>query len=98
MRLSVRLSPKASANRIDAVSSDGADSYLIRAKVTAAPEKGKANAALIALLAKSWGIRGSAIEIVQGETDRNKILVIDDDLAPQVRKWLDAQSAQPSLT
>ena len=47
--------------------------------VTAVPEAGKANEALIKLLAKEWGVAKSSISLVAGATDRNKILHIAGD-------------------
>ena len=45
---------------------------VLRVRVTAPPENGKANAAMIALLAKSWRLPKSAFAIVTGETSRLK--------------------------
>jgi uncharacterized protein YggU (UPF0235/DUF167 family) len=67
----VRVTPKASSNRIDVtVQSDG--SPLIRVYVTAAPDRGRANKATIELLAKHFGLPKTAIALVQGQTSRNK--------------------------
>ena len=41
---------------------------MLKVKVAAAPEKGKANAALAAFLAKQLGIRKNAVTIVSGQT------------------------------
>jgi uncharacterized protein YggU (UPF0235/DUF167 family) len=41
-------------------------------RVTATPEAGKANAAVLALLAKALGVPKSALSIVRGETGRDK--------------------------
>jgi uncharacterized protein len=48
----------------------------LRVAVTAAPEKGKANQAIIALLSKTLGVSKSAIEIVSGETSPQKRLLV----------------------
>jgi uncharacterized protein (TIGR00251 family) len=42
---------------------------MIKIKVTAPPEKGKANECLIAFLAKQLGIRKNAIDILSGRTN-----------------------------
>ena len=43
------------------------------------PEKGKANKALIALIAKSLAVAKSSVSIASGDTSRKKILRIDGD-------------------
>jgi uncharacterized protein YggU (UPF0235/DUF167 family) len=54
----------------------------LRAVVTQVAEKGKANSAIIALLAKSLGLRKTQFEIVRGATSRNKtVLVVRCDAA-----------------
>ncbi len=45
-------------------------------KVAAPPDKGKANAALIRLLANNYGVAKSAVSIASGETARLKIVEI----------------------
>ena len=56
----------------------------VRVAVTAPPEKGKANAAIGAVLAESLGCRSSQIALISGETSRRKrflvIGVTPDDL------------------
>lgn len=53
----------------------GAEACL-KVRVSAAPEKGKANDALIALLSRALGVGKSRIAIAKGLTARNKILEI----------------------
>lgn len=53
----------------------------LKVAVTAPPEDGKANAALIALLGKAWKLPKSAFEIVGGATDRRKTLLLRGDSA-----------------
>ncbi len=58
----------------------GADGLAqLKARVTAVPEKGKANKALVALLSKTLKIPKTAITVVSGETARQKILRIKGD-------------------
>lgn len=70
--LSIRLTPKASRSAVQGWSKDANGAPVLKASVTAVPEKGKANDALIALLAKTWRVPKSSLSIVRGETDRNK--------------------------
>ena len=59
------------------------------------PEDGKANAALIRLLAKEWRLAKSSLEIIQGATDRRKTLLISGDgaeLAARLDEWMAKRS------
>ncbi len=90
LRIQVRLSPKSSANRIDAVTRNSEQQWCLRAKVTAPPDKGQANTALIQLLAKTWHVRPSGLSLVAGQTDRNKLVEIDEDIAAEIAARLEA--------
>lgn len=48
----------------------------IKVRVTAPPEKGKANEAIIRLLAEKLNLRKSAISVISGETSRDKKILI----------------------
>ena len=78
-RLRIRLTPKSSADRIDGISQDADGTPHLRAKVTAVPEKGKANAALAKLLSKKLGLPKSAITIIAGEQSRQKTVHLQGD-------------------
>src|SRR5689334_15319887 len=60
----------------------------LRVAVTAAPEKGKANQAIIAVLAKTLGLSKSAIAILSGETSPQKRLLVTGVTVQQVRDAL----------
>ncbi|MEK7820517.1 MAG: DUF167 family protein [Pseudomonadota bacterium] len=79
VRVRVRLTPKASADRIDGVRADAAGGVALKVAVTAVPEDGRANAALIALLAKAWRVPKTAITLVAGAGNRNKTLLVAGD-------------------
>ena len=49
----------------------------LKARVRAVPEDGKANKALVELIAKRFGVPKSAVSFISGETARKKILRID---------------------
>lgn len=86
VRLSIRLTPNGGRDRIDGFETNDAGESHLRARVSAVPEKGKANKALIALLAKSLSIPKSAISLISGDTSRQKILRIDGDPEDVSRK------------
>ena len=71
MLLKVYLQPKSSRNEIVGPYREG-----INVKVTAAPVDGKANEALIRLLANELGVSRSSIEILKGFQSREKTLSI----------------------
>ena len=53
------------------------DGETIRVTVTVVPEDGKANAAVIKLLAKALGVAKSRLVLVRGATSRDKLFRID---------------------
>jgi uncharacterized protein (TIGR00251 family) len=75
----VRLTPKGGRDAIDGWSADARGQKVLKARVTAPPEDGKANAALIALLADALGVPKRAVRIAVGDTSRTKTVEIDGD-------------------
>lgn len=78
--ITIKLTPKAAQNRIGAWETDSSGKPFLKISVTAVPEKGKANEALIALLSKEWKVAKSEIVILKGETDRIKTLSVPETL------------------
>lgn len=78
IRFYVRITPKAAKNAIIGWTEDADKNKVLKVTVTTVPEKGKANQALIDLLAKEWKIPKSHIILEKGETDRNKILSVPE--------------------
>ena len=96
LRLAVRLQPGARTSGLGGLTALADGGTALMARVTAAPEGGKANAALIALLAKSWRLPKGSFEIVAGRGSRNKTLLIAGDAAHLEEKlgaWLRDQAA-----
>ena len=62
----------------------------LKVSVTEIPEDGRANAAVIKLLAKEWGVPKSAIRLVRGDVDRNKVLEVSGGrgLLTRIESWL----------
>ena len=50
----------------------------LKVLLTSAPEKGKANAELVRVVARMLGVPQGAVRIVKGETSRNKIVEVFD--------------------
>lgn len=79
LRLAVRLTPNGGRDAIDGIEPNGDGEAHLKARVSCVPEKGKANQALIVLIAKRLGVPKSSISLVSGDTARQKILRIDGD-------------------
>jgi len=62
---------------------------MLRVAVTAVPEKGKANRAIIALLSEALGIPKSAIELISGETSPQKRFLIATPNLDVIQQTLD---------
>ena len=83
--IKLKISPNASKNEI--INKDGE----IKVKVTAQPIENKANKALIEFLSKSLKIAKSNIEIVKGETSKEKTLLfknISSDKIVEIKRLL----------
>ncbi len=78
MELNIRVQPKAKRNSIEV--SDGR----VVVRVTAAPEGGKANDAVVALLAKQLGVAKGRIQIARGHRVRDKQVRIEDITTEEV--------------
>jgi len=75
-----RVTPKASRTVVQGVMATP-EGHALKIAVTAPPDKGKANAAVEALLAKVFGVAKSSVAVVAGETDRRKTLRVAGDPA-----------------
>jgi len=90
VRVCVRVAPRAAANRVAGIAADGEGGRLVKLQVTAPPESGKANKAVIALLAKEWKVAKWAMEVVRGKTGRTKTLIVSGDaeeLTARLSEW-----------
>ena len=76
-RLTVKVTPNAKQTEIlGPVEITGGETALA-IKLKAPPVDGKANAALIAFLAKALGVPRSQVTLVRGKTNRVKVVEID---------------------
>ena len=81
LTLYLRVTPNAGVDRIEGFETRDDGSVVLRVRVKAVPDKGKANAAVIALVARALGVPKSAIALVSGDTARLKTLHISGDPA-----------------
>lgn len=75
--LTIRVTPKASRNAVK-VETQADGSVIYRVYVTTVAEDGKANKAVIEVLADFLDVRKSALMITQGLTSRNKVVRVDE--------------------
>ncbi|MEJ2744583.1 MAG: DUF167 domain-containing protein [bacterium] len=67
----IKVQPKASVNSIV-----GEHGGALKIKVTAAPENGKANRAVVEFMAERFGLKRSDVSIVSGGHSRDKLLAV----------------------
>ena len=87
LRLTVRLSPRARTDRLVAVAATAGGGGVLKATVTAPAEAGRANEALLQLLARAWHLPRRDFSIIAGSASRNKTVRIagdPDDLVEKV--------------
>ena len=76
VRFRLRLTPKGGRDALEGWAADATGKMHLKARVSAPSEDGKANKALVELLAKKFNCAKSAIRIVSGETSRLKRIEI----------------------
>lgn len=77
VRVALKVTPRAARNAVEGVTRDARGEARLAVRVTAAPDGGKANAAVIKLLAKRWGLAPRDLSLVSGATARSKVLQVD---------------------
>jgi uncharacterized protein (TIGR00251 family) len=71
--LNVRVTPRAKRN-----CATRADDGSIKVRVTAPPEDGRANEAVVETIAEWLGVKRRQVAIVSGATSRNKVVRVTD--------------------
>ncbi len=83
--LHIKISPNASKNEI--IKTDDT----IKVKITAQPVDGKANKALIEFLSKQFRTPKTSIEIVKGQTSKDKVILIktfDEEVISKIKSFV----------
>ena len=89
-RLAVRLTPGASADRVDGWDVDADGRPVLKVRVRARPVEGEANEALVKLLAKALGVPRSSLDVMRGAQSRLKMIAVDNLDNEAVRTRLSA--------
>jgi uncharacterized protein (TIGR00251 family) len=86
-RIDVRLTPRGGRDRVD-----GWEGDILRVRVAAPPAEGRANDAMIRLLAKALGLPPSRLTLVAGGQSRTKVVEIAGLALDEVRARIDPQA------
>jgi uncharacterized protein (TIGR00251 family) len=78
--IALQVIPRSSCNEIVGWLKDVQGLPVLKVKINAPPEDGKANKALIHFLAKEWGVSKQYLKLTSGETSRHKRLNIHSQL------------------
>ena len=93
LRVAIRLSPRARTDALLAIAAGADGRRVLKAMVTAPAEGGRANEALMQLLARAWQIPRRDLSIVRGFASRNKVVRVAgnprqliETIAPEVAR------------
>ena len=95
LRVAIRLVPGAKADRLVAIGGAADGGRMLKATVTAPAEAGRANEALLQLLARAWHIPRCDFSIARGLRSRNKAVSIAGDPQQLVKKIMPAIGSLP---
>ena len=79
LRLHIRLTPKSARDGMDGSEDRGDGRQVLKVRVRAVPENGKANEALLRVIANALGTGVSQVKLEAGATARIKTLVVSGD-------------------
>ena len=79
-RIDVRLTPRGGRDRID-----GWDGDVLRVRVAAPPAEGRANEAMLRVVAKALGLPPSRLTLVAGAQSRTKVIEVDGLTRDEIR-------------
>lgn len=94
VRVEIKVTPRAARAGVHGPADEADGAKVLKVAVTVPPEGGKANRAVIALLAKEWKMPKSAFSVASGATGRRKSIAIVGDPATLIARldaWLGAQ-------
>lgn len=88
-RLSVKVVPHAARTELVGWIGDA-----LKVRVTAPPERGKANAAVIEALAMAVGVARERVHLIAGEARERKVFAVDGMAASELRTLIDRSLAK----
>lgn len=94
LRVALKVTPKAACAAVGGLGADADGRAYLKVAVTAAPERGKANAQVIKLLARAWRLAPSTLSITGGASARRKTLHVAGDtpeLLKRLNEWIETR-------
>ena len=91
VRVLVRVSPKSARARVLGLGERPDRRADLKIALSSAPEGGRANAELIAFLAKEWRVSKRRLALLSGASDRRKVVLIEGEAAAfleRLERWL----------
>jgi uncharacterized protein (TIGR00251 family) len=100
LAVALRVTPNAARERIEGIAADADGNPYLKVAVTVPPENGKANAAVIKLIAKDLHLPKTSLSIASGAAARRKTLLIAGNakdleikLNARITEWLKLRTA-----
>jgi uncharacterized protein (TIGR00251 family) len=91
LTVNVRLTPGARSEGFSGLADAPDNIKALKISVRSPPEDGKANKALLAFLAEEWDLPKSRLSLLSGETNRQKVVLVEGDgaaLQMLLANWL----------
>jgi hypothetical protein len=86
--LRVHLTPRSARDEVLGLEGD-----ILRARVSASPVQGRANEALLRLLAEALGVTRASLRIMRGQRSREKVVAVEGLDAAEVRRRLELRAS-----
>lgn len=87
VRVALKVTPRARRDEVRGVEVDASGRGHLLVRVTAPPDAGRANAAVLKLLARRWRVPASVLHLTSGTSARQKVVHLDGpagDLAARI--------------
>lgn len=81
VRVAVRLTPRARGDRLEGIARLADGSSVLKVSVAAPPAEGRANDALLRLLAREWGVARRDLAVIGGLKSRSKTVHVAGETA-----------------
>jgi uncharacterized protein (TIGR00251 family) len=95
VRVAVKVTPRASDEGVRGVAVEADGRAYLAVRVTAPAEDGRANAAVVRLLARRWRLPAGSIRVASGATARRKVLHVEGPTAALLERLASREGLTP---